>query len=160
MDHACKLKAKVEMHEKQGEKLTLEEHTNKARNEYGRLAGSYVTHLFKKTRGHFDFTTITAQVLGSFDLEILLKSPLTLATKCFNDLVMSSRLQGYVSAPEESLAQEEYLSFVDELRVKFPEFDQPTLLIPDTVDFIMGQTTIQTRPLLLQCFKTCSPLPR
>ena len=153
LDHACKLKAEVEMHEKQGEKLTLVELTNKARDEYGTLARSYVTHLFKETRCHFGFTTIIAQGLGSSDLEILLRSPLTLATKCFNELFMSFRLLGYFSATEESQAQEEYLSFVDELRIKFSEFDQPILLISDTVVFFMGQTTFQTRPLLLQCFK-------
>ena len=43
--------------------------------------------------------------------------------------------------------------FVDELRVKFVEFDQPTLLFPNTIDFLMGQTTIQTHPLLLRRFK-------
>ena len=94
LDHACKLKAEVEMHDKQEEKLTLVELTNKARDEYGRLARSYVTHLFKETRSHFDFTTINAQGLGSFDLEILLKSPLTLATRCFSKLFMSFRLRG------------------------------------------------------------------
>ena len=46
LDHACKLKAEMEMHEKQGEKLTLVELTNKARDEYGRIARSYVAHLF------------------------------------------------------------------------------------------------------------------
>ena len=107
LDHACKLKAKVEMHEKQGEKFTLVELTNKARDEYGRLARSYVTHLFKETRSHFHFTTIIAQELRSFDLEILLKSPLTLATKCFNKLFTSFRLRGYFSSTEESQAQEE-----------------------------------------------------
>ena len=91
--------------------------------------------------------------MGCFDLEILLKSPLALATKCFSKLFMSFRFRGYFVATEETQAQEEYLSYVDELRVKFPEFDQPTLLIPDTITFIMGQTSIQTRPLLLRCFK-------
>ena len=156
LDHACKLKAEVEMHEKQGEKLTLVELTNKARDEYGRIARSYVTHLFKETRSHFDYTTVIAQGLASFDLEILVKSPLTLATRCFSKLFMSFRFRGYFSAAEETQAQEEYLSFVDELRVKFSEFDQPTLLIPDTIDFVRGQTTIHTRPLLLRCFKLAS----
>ena len=44
---------------------------------------------------------------------------------------MSFRLRGYFSS----------------------EFDQPTLLIPGTIDFIMGQTTIQIRPILLRWFK-------
>ena len=125
-------------------KKTLEELTAKAREDYGRIARSYVTHLFKETRSHFDFTTVIAQGLGCFDLEILLKSPPALATKCFSKLFMSFRFRGYFVAAEETQAQEEYLSYVDELRVKFSEFDQPTLLIPDTITFIMGQTSIQT----------------
>ena len=154
MDHACKLEAEVDFHDQKGEKKkTLEELTAKAREEYGRIARSYATHLFKETRSHFDFTTVIAQGLGCFDLEILLKSPLALATNCFSKLCMSFRFRGYFVATEETQAQEEYLSHVDELRVKFSEFDQPTLLIPDTITFIMGQTSIQTRPLLLRCFK-------
>ena len=58
-----------------------------------------------------------------------------------------------VTLSQETQAQEEYLSYVDELRVNFSEFDQPTLQIADTINFIMGQTSIQTRPLLLRCFK-------
>ena len=141
------------MHERKGEKLTLEELTEKVRDEYGRLARSYVTHMFKETRSPSNFTTIIAQVLASFDLEILLKFPLSLATTCLGKLFMTFRLRRYFSQDQESQAQEEYLCFVDELRVKFAEFDQPTLLIPDTVDFLMSQTTLPTRSLLLQCFK-------
>ena len=59
----------------------------------------------------------------------------------------------YFFLDQESQSQEEHRSFVDELRVKFAEFDQPTLLIPDTSDLLMGQKTLQTRPLLLRCFK-------
>ena len=154
LDHACKLKAEVDFHDQKGKKKkTLEELAAKTREDYGRIARSYVTHLFKETRTHFDFTTVIAQGLGCFDLEILLKSPLALANKCFSKLCMSFRFRGYFVATEETQAQEEYLSYVDELRVKFSEFDQPTLLIPDTITFIMGQTSIQTRPLLLRCFK-------
>ena len=39
------------------------------------------------------------------------------------------------------------------MRMKFAEFDQPTLLVPHTIDFLMEQTTLATRPLLLQSFK-------
>ena len=45
------------------------------------------------------------------------------------------------------------MSFVDEIRVIFAEFDQPTLLIPDTVTFLLEQTTLRSRRLLLQSFK-------
>ena len=125
LDHACKLKAEVEQHEKKGEKSTLEELTSKAKEYSGRLARSYVTHLFKETRSHLDFATLIAQGLGSFDLEILLKLPLTLAIRCYSKLFTSFRLRGYFSMDQEFQAQEEYLSFLDELRVKYSEFDQP-----------------------------------
>ena len=153
LDRACKLKAEVEQHEMKGEKLPISELKEKAKEEFGRLARSYVTHLFKETHGHFNFTTIIAQGLGSFDLEILLKFPLALATKCYGHLFTNFRLRGYFTAEQETQAHEEYVSFVDELRVANAEFDQPTLLVPDTVTFLLEQTTLRSRPLLLRSFK-------
>ena len=47
LDQACKLKAELELHERKGEKLTLEEVTEKVRDENGRLVRSYVTNMFK-----------------------------------------------------------------------------------------------------------------
>ena len=109
--------------------------------------------MFKETRIDFNFTTIIAQGLGIFDMEILLKFPLALATKCYSNVFTTFKLRGYFLLDHESQIQEEYLSYVDELRVKFAEFDQPRLLVPDANDLLMGQTTIQTRPLLLRTFK-------
>ena len=153
LDRACKLKAEVEQHEMKGEKLPIRELKENAKEEFGRLARSYVTHLFKETRGHFNFTTIIAQGLGSFDLEFLLKFPLALATKCYGHLFTTFRLRGYFTAEQETQAHEEYVSFVDELRVPYAEFDQPTLLVPDTVTFLLEQRTLRSRPLLLRSFK-------
>ena len=153
LDHACTLRAELEQHDQKGEKTTIAELKDKAKEDFGRLARSYTTHLFKETLGHFNFTTNIAQGLGSFDLEIMLKSPLTLATRCYNNLFTTFRLRNYFSLHQESQAQEEYVSFIDEMRLKFAEFDQPTLLVPDTIDFLMEQTTLATRPLLLQSFK-------
>ena len=39
------------------------------------------------------------------------------------------------------------------MRKKFADIDQPTLLVPDTIDLLMRQTTVQTHPLLLRSFK-------
>ena len=153
LDRACKLKAEVEQHEMKREKQPISELKEKVKEEFGRLARSYVTHLFKETRSHFNFTTIIAQGLGSFDLEILLKLPLALATKCYGHLFTTFRLRGCFTAEQESQAHEEYVSFVDELRVAFAEFDQPTLLVPDTVTFLLEQTTLRSRPLLLRSFR-------
>ena len=153
LDNACKLKAEVDQHEMKGEKAHLSELKEKAKEEFGRLARSYVTHFFKETRSDFNFTTIIAQGLGSFDLEILLKYPLTLATRCYSQLFTAFRLRGYFQLDQESQAKEEYLSFVDELRVKFADLDQPTLLVPDTVSFLLEQSTLPSRTILLQTFR-------
>ena len=152
-DHAFKVRAEAELHEKKDEKLTLEELTTETRQEFGRLARSYVTHLFEDTRSQFDFTTMVAQGLDSIDLVILLKSPQSLATMCCGKLLMTFRLRWYFTADQETPAQEEFLSFADEVRASYADFDQPTLLIPDTIDFLLQQTTLQTRTLLLQCSK-------
>ena len=136
-----------------GEKQPLSELKEKAKEEFGRLARSYVTYLFKETRSHFNFTIIIAHGLGSFDLEILLKLPLAMATKCYSHLFTTFRLRGYFTEEQESQAHEKYVSFVDELRENFAEFAQPTLLGPDTVTFLLDQTTLRSRPLLLQSFK-------
>ena len=153
LDQAYKLKAELEQRDQKGEKTSIAELKEKAKEDFGRLARSYTTHLFKETLSHFNFTTNIAQGSGSFDLEIMLKSPLTLATRCYNNLFTTFRLRNYFTLDQESQAQEEYVSFIDEMRLKFAEFDQPTLLVPDTIDFLMEQTTLATRPLLLQSFK-------
>ena len=152
LDQACKIQTELELHERKGEKLPLEIVTEKAREDYCRLARSYVTQLFKETRSHFNFTTIIAQGSGSFDLKILLKSPF-IGYQMLWQIVYDLPSPRLLFARSRDLAQEEYLCFVDELSVKFAEFDQPTLLIPDTVEFLMVQTSLPTRPLLLRCFK-------
>ena len=83
----------------------------------------------------------------------MLKFLLALATKCYFSFFATFRLGGLFTLDQKSQAQEEYVSFIDELQVKFAEFDKPTLLVPDTIDFLMEQTTLSTRPLLLQSFK-------
>ena len=106
-DHACKLKAEVEQHELKDELPTINERKEEVKNEIGRLARSYITHLFKATRSHFNFTTIIAQGLGSFDLKILMKFPLALATKYYNTLFTTFRLRGYFSLDQQSQDQKE-----------------------------------------------------
>ena len=148
-----KFGAKLDRASLKGEKQPISELQEKVKEEFDRLARSYVTHLFKKTRSRFNFTTIIAQRLGSFDLEILLSLPLALATKCYGHVFTTFRLRGYFTAEQESQAHEEYVSFVDAMRVAFAEFDQPTLSVPDTVTFLLEQTTLRSRPLLLRSFR-------
>ena len=94
LDQARKLKSEQEQHEQKGEKSTVNVLKDKVKDEFGRLARSYVTLLFKETRSQFNFTTNIVQGLGSFDLEIMLKFPLALATRCYHNLFATFRLRG------------------------------------------------------------------
>ena len=46
-----------------------------------------------------------------------------------------------------------FVSFADELRGQYADLNPPTLFVTDTVNFFHGQTTLQTRSLLLRIFK-------
>ena len=120
------------------------------KDSFGRLSQSYVTHVLRETRGHFNFTTDIALGLGTFDPEIRLKFPVTLASMCFSKLFTTFRLHGYHILEEKSRALEEYLCFVAEIRISYADFDQ---LITETFGFLLRQTTLHSRPLLLRCFK-------
>ena len=72
---------------------------------------------------------------------------------CLRQLFSSFRLRGYYDATEESECLDEYVTFEDSLRQQYPGISQPSLLIADTVDFLMGQESLQTRPLLHKLFR-------
>ena len=116
LDHASNLRAEQEQLEQKGEKSTVTELKDKIKDEFGRLARSYVTHLFKETRSHFNLTTNISQGLGSFDLEIMLKFPLALPTRCYHNLFATFRLRGYFTFDQESQAQVFYRRVTDEIR--------------------------------------------
>ena len=135
LEQACKIKAEKEFHElkQKNKKLTMKSLVAKTKDNFGRLSRSYVTHLLKGTRSHFDFTTDIGLGLGSFDSEILLNFPIALASMFFSKLYMTFRLHGYLVLEQESQALDAELSFVDEIIITYAEFDQPKLLITDTI---------------------------
>ena len=94
--------------------------------------------------------------LGSFDLDTLLHDPLSQAEYCFTQLFTSFRLRGYFSFGQEAECHEEYRSFVDELRRKYPELHQPVLFVRDTVSFLIEQPSLHNRPLLHKIFRLAS----
>ena len=54
---------------------------------------------------------------------------------------------------QETASGEEYLSFVDDLRRTYSDLAQPTLLIPDTVKFLVELPILHSRPLLFKLFR-------
>ena len=125
--------------------LPIDVLANKNRNDCGRSARSYISHQFFSVRKQKTLTTDLLKALGSFDLDTLLLDPLSHAVYCFSQLFTSFRLRIYFSSDKETECQEEYLSFVDDLRSKYPELHQPTIFVRDTVSFLIEQASLQGR---------------
>ena len=91
--------------------------------------------------------------MGSFDLDIMFRSPLSQALYCFKQLFRSFQLRGYYQPDDESICTEEFLSFLDKLRKEFPDLDQPRVIILDAVSFISSHVTLHSRPHLTRIFR-------
>ena len=152
-DHACKVRAVREKHDKKHEGVPINEVVPKVKEEFARSARSYLVYLFRETQSLKGLTADIIKGLGAFDLSTLLVDPPELGSYCLRQLFSSFRLRGYYDATEESECLDEYVTFVDSLRQQYPGISQPSLLIADTVDFLMGQESLQTRPLLHKLFR-------
>ena len=152
LNHVCKVKAEQERNDKKNEGLNLEAITNKNEDEFGRLASSYIFHIFNETQGHFGLTSDIVHGLGSFDLEALLSGSLEYLLGCFKQLFNTFFSRRYFTEEQESQCLEEYRSFVDELRRIYPDMAQPTLLITDTIGFLVELPCLRTCRLLYSLF--------
>ena len=153
LDIACKSKAEAEKREKKNEGLTLREISSKYKEEFGRTARSYVIFLFKRAQGLNRFSSDIVKGLGSFDLDVMLVNPLERAAYCFKELFTSFRLRGFFNTEDESIYTEEYLAFLDAIRLTHVGIHQPKLLIADTIDFVSGQESLKSRMHLQRIFR-------
>ena len=96
--------------------------------------------------------------MGCFDLEILLNGPIVHAVYCHSKLFTrvsdcSFRLRNYFTLDQEAESNEEYLSFLDDLRRSYPGLTQPTLLVADTISFLVDLPSLHSRPILHKLFR-------
>ena len=152
----CRAMAERDLRDKQNQGLPMDALANKNKDDFGRSARSYILHLFGTVQSQKSLTTDLMKGLGSFDLDTLLHDPLSHADYCFTQLFTSFRLRGYFFSGQEAECHEEYRSFVDELRRKYPELHQPVLFIRDTVNFLIEQPSLHSRPLLQKLFRFAS----
>ena len=152
-NHACKVRADRAKHDKKYEGVSVKEVVPAMKEEFARSARSYLVYLFRETQGLKGLTSDIIKGLGAFDLSTLLIDPPEFGTSCLRQLFVSFRLRGYYEITEETLCYEEYATFMDSLRQRYSGMSQPTLFIPDTVDFLMKQESLQTRPLLYKVFR-------
>ena len=153
LNTACKIRAEKELRDKKGNRANLPKLVKESKEEFGRLGRSYVANLFHAVQSNLQLTSDIVKGMGSFDLDIMFRSPLSQALYCFKQLFRSFQLRGYYHPDDESICIEEYLSFLDELRKEFPDLDQPIVIISDAVSFISGHVTLQLRPHLTRIFK-------
>ena len=153
LNTACKIKAEKELSEKKTSRANLPKLVNQGKEEFGRLGRSYVAYLFHAAQSNLQLTSDIVKGMGSFDLDIIFRSPLSQALYCFKQLFRSFHVRGYYQADDESICTEEYLSFLDELRKEYPDLDQPRVIILDAVAFKSGHVTLLSRPHLARIFK-------
>ena len=106
-DHACRVRADKEKHEKKHEGVPIEKVVTQVREEFSCLARSYIVFLFRETQGLKSLTTKVVRGLVSYDLKTQLLDPLDRATYCFRQLFSSFRLRGCYTITEESQCLEE-----------------------------------------------------
>ena len=104
---ACKIKAERELSDKKGSRANLPELVKEAKEDFGRLGRAYVAHLFHSAQSNLHFTSDIVKGLGSFDLDILFRCPLSQALYCYKQLFRSFELRGYFQSDEESIYVEE-----------------------------------------------------
>ena len=153
LDAACKIKAGRDRLDNSNAELSVDTLSSRNKEEFGRAARSYVTFLFNSFQELKGLTNDLVKGLGCFDLEILLLGPIAYATYCHAQLFTSFRLRGYFTTDQETASGEEYLSFLDDLRRSYSDVAQPTLLIPDTVKFLVELPSLHSRPLLYKLFR-------
>ena len=153
LDAACKIKTGHDKLEKCNSGLSIDALSSKNKEEFGRAARSYVTFLFNSFQELKGLTNDLVKGFGCFDSEILWLGPIAHATYCHAQLFTSFRLRGHFTTDQETASGEKFLSFLDDVRRTFSDLAQPTLLIPDTVKFLVELPTLHSCPLLYKLFR-------
>ena len=127
--------------------------TKRNKEAFERLARSYVTYVFNEAQSHLGFTSDIAKGLGAFDLNVILEGNHSQSGSCTRHLFNNLQLRGHFSEDQEAHCLEEFQTFTEELQQLYTEMVQPTLFIQDTVNFLMEQTILRNKPLLLKMFQ-------
>ena len=110
LNTACKIKAEKELSDKKASRANLPKLVKQSKEEFGRLGRSYVAYLFHAAQSNLQLTSDKVKGMGSFDLDIIFRSPLSQALYCFKQLFRSFHVRGYYQVDDEFICTEEYLS--------------------------------------------------
>ena len=152
LDQACRIKAERDASMKPGGS-DFSELTAKVKDDFATKARNYFTFLLRRIREHVSLTADIVRGLASFDTSVLFDLPTEQASRCFIELYNSFRLRNWVPEDGLSLYRDEYMTFVDHLRVSYSVSQKGEKLIPDVVSFLTSHPALRDRPHLLYIFE-------
>ena len=116
-------------------------------------ARNYILFLCSSIQSQISGITDLVKGLSSFDPQVLFTFPLAQASASFSALFQNFCLRRWFEHTQELACHDEYLSFVQHLRSSYPDRARTVGTVSNTVKFLSGLSSLQTRPLLLRIFK-------
>ena len=155
LDGSSRVKAERDSSMKPGS-LAVSELASKIKENFARSAITYILDFARAVQADSRLTMGLVKGMASFDAHVLFSLPLDVASRCFGELFSSFRLKSWVQTGDLTLYRDEYLSFVDGLRITHPTYRGDPDSVPDLVDLLAPLTSLQTRRRLLHIFRlTC-----
>ena len=153
IDRACKILAEQEIRDKKLPNSETDNIIRKHKLVFSNSARSYILFLCTSIQSQISGITDLVKGLSSFDPQVLFTFPLAQASASFSALFQNFRLRRWFEDTQELACHDEYLSFVQHLRSRYPDRVRTFSTISNTVKFLSGLSALQTRPLLLRIFK-------
>ena len=149
---AAKIKAEYEVCDR-SDKAGIARATEQIIDNFAVSGRNYVGFLMSSVKTHSTLKTELMKGLASFDPTVLFVLPTNVGLYHFTALYGIFRRGKWVKPEDEQLCIEEYLSFVDNLRIKYAELVKSPQLLFDVVDFLIGLPSLRERPLLDYVFR-------
>ena len=155
LDACSRLKAERDTSQKSGS-LAIIELAAKIKETFARESIVFILEFVRSAQSNCLMTTILAKGMASFDSHVLFSLSLDVASRCFGELFSCFRLKKWVQTGDLSLYRDEYLAFVDSLRITHPIYCSDPDSVPDVVNLLTPLASLQTRRRLLYIFQLAS----
>ena len=152
LETACSTKAERDCVQKSGSPEVISA-TERIKGEFAFNARGFILSLLQAVQNHISFSSDITKGLASFDGQVLFCLAQEQASRCFADLYDSFRLRKWVPDDCLSLYRDEYLAFLDHLRVTHSDLRKDPSSLLDLVDFLSPNVALRSRPHLLYLFE-------
>ena len=163
MTGACKIKAEYDVCDKSN-KSGITQLTEQLIDNFAVSGRNYIGHLLSAIKTCTGLNSELIRGLASFDPHVMFVLPTNVCLRYFTTLYRIFCRCKWVKEEDDQLCFDEYLSFIDNLRVSFPQLVKEPTLPHDIVDFMVPLVSLRERPLLdyvfrLSCLCLTSPNP-